>query len=142
VARDNAHAPAAPLSARGLALHARVTEALDDDLDTPAALAAVREIARSDLPPDERRWLLLDADLVLGLDLDLVWRPGATRRDLPAGARDLLDARAGARGKRDWERSDALRRDLDALGVDVVDGPDGQVATARSGGHAASRSDR
>ena len=32
----------------------------------PGALAVVREILRSDLPADERRWLVLDADAVLG----------------------------------------------------------------------------
>ena len=45
----------------------------------------------ADIPADERRWLVLDADLVLGLDLDRVWdgRRRAARRadDLPAERR-------------------------------------------------------
>ena len=39
------HAPAAPLSAAGRALHDRFVAAIDDDLDLPTALAVVREIA-------------------------------------------------------------------------------------------------
>jgi hypothetical protein len=38
--------------------------AIDNDLDLPAALAIVREILRADLAADERRWLVLDTDLV------------------------------------------------------------------------------
>jgi len=36
-------------------------------------LAVVREALRSVLPADEKRWLVLDADAVLGLDLHRVW---------------------------------------------------------------------
>jgi len=139
--RDRANDPAAPLSERGRALHDRFSAALDDDLDLPIALATVREIARSSLPEDERRWLLLDADLVLGLDLHRVWED-AHVDDLPAGAAELIEARASARATRDWARSDALRGELSNLGVEVVDSPDGQVATARSAGPGVPRSGR
>jgi cysteinyl-tRNA synthetase len=132
----------APLTVEGRALHERFAAALDDDLDLPVALAVVREIARAPLPDDERRWLLLDADLVLGLDLDRVWEAAAATDDLPAGAAELIEARAGARAARDWARSDELRDALAALGVDVVDGPGGQVVSAASGGRADSRSGR
>ncbi len=90
----------------------------------------MREIARSALPPDERRWLVLDADLVLGLDLDRVWdeRPSG---DLPVGADTLLAQRADARGRREWATADRLRDELSELGVDVVDSPEGQVPSRR-----------
>jgi cysteinyl-tRNA synthetase len=69
---DRAHAPNASLSAEGRALHDRFVDAIDDDLDLPTALAVVREAVRAPIPDDERRWLALDADFVLGLDLDRV----------------------------------------------------------------------
>src|SRR5690606_29495226 len=72
---DRAHGTVPPLSAAGRALHERFVAALDDDLDLPTALAVVRETVRAALPADERRWLVLDADFVLGLDLDRVWEP-------------------------------------------------------------------
>ncbi len=142
--RDRAHEPAAPLSPPGRALQDRFAAALDDDLDLPAALAAVREMARTDLPAEERRWLLLDADFVLGLDLDRVWDTAATQSNgrLPAGADRLLADRADARRGRDWARSDGLRDELAAIGVEVVDGPDGQVASVQPGGPSATRTGR
>ncbi|HEX6130564.1 MAG TPA: hypothetical protein VF044_02480, partial [Actinomycetota bacterium] len=114
----------------------------DNDLDLPTALAAAREMSRAPLAPDERRWLLLDADLVLGLDLDRVWdaMPGAAA--LPTGAAELIDERADARAAHDWGRSDELRQALAELGVDVVDAPEGQVVSERSGDRGGSRSGR
>ena len=116
----------APLSPAGRALHERFVAAIDDDLDLPTALAVVRETLRADLPADERRWLVLDADLVLGLDLDLAW--ASVHDDLPAGAAALLAARVEAREARDWARADALRDELAAMGVEVTDGPAGTTA--------------
>jgi len=133
VLSDRAHAPAAPLSATGGALHDRFVAAIDDDLDLPTALAVVREILRSDLAVDERRWLVLDADYVLGLDL----RPAPIAADVDAGSElpdeiaALARKRIVARTARDYARSDALRAELNALGYDVVDGPDGQAIRRR-----------
>ena len=127
---DRADDPAAPLSPAGRALHDRFVAAIDDDLDLPTALAVVREALRSDLPADERRWVALDADLVLGLDLDLAAAGAATpsqgpERDLSARAADLLHRRDAARAARDWATADALRAELAAEGIEVVDGPGG-----------------
>ena len=125
---DRAHAPSAPLSPEGRALHDRFTAALDDDLDTSSAVAIARETLRAPLSEDERRWLLLDFDYVLGLDLDRVWAMGTAADDTPAEVRELVEARAIARNARDFARADALRDELAALGWDVVDGPDGSQA--------------
>jgi cysteinyl-tRNA synthetase len=118
-----------PLSPAGRALHERFVAAIDDDLDLPTALAVIRETLRADLPADERRWLVLDADLVLGLDLDLAW--ASVDDELPAGAAALLAARTAAREARDWARADALRDELAAMGVELTDGPGGTTARRR-----------
>ena len=128
---DRAHAPAAPLSDEGRAFHDRFVAALDDDLDLPAALVAVREMLRSDLPADERRWLALDADAVLGLDLHTVWdRPAAP--DVPDEITLLLRDRETARAAKDYARADALRKEIAAAGYDVVDSKDGSTVRPRS----------
>jgi cysteinyl-tRNA synthetase len=104
--------------------------AISEDLAMPAALAVAHEVARAgDLTPMQRRALLLDFDRVLGLSLDapIETAPG----ELPAGADELLQRRAEARAARDFATSDALRDELAAMGVEVRDTPDGQVATAR-----------
>jgi len=125
---DRAHAPAAPLSPTGRELHERLVAAIDDDLDLPAALAVVRETLRADLDADERRWLILDADFVLGLDLD---RPAPADTSLSPEASALLDARARARRGRDFATSDDLRARLAELGFEVTDGPAGQTVRPR-----------
>ena len=130
--RDRADAPSAPLSPAGRAWHDRFVAAVDEDLDLPTALAIVREMLRAELPADERRWLVLDADLVLGLDLDRVWDKAAATSDgtgpgdqLSPAAVALLEEREAARSRRDWSRADALRAELAAMGVEVTDGPTG-----------------
>jgi cysteinyl-tRNA synthetase len=134
VLADRASAPAAPLSTAGRALHDSFVAAIDDDLDTPAALRIARETLRAAIPADERRWLVLDMDFVLGLDLDRsvpngrgrAGRTGGTiAPQLPAGAEELLLARTAARADHDFSAADRLRDELRALGVEPIDRADG-----------------
>ena len=128
---DRAHAPVAPLSDAGRAFHDRFVAALDDDLDLPTALVTVREIVRSDLPADERRWLVLDADAVLGLDLHTVWY-SAGSADVPEQVTALLRERDAARAAKDFSQADALRAEIAAAGYDVIDGKEGSILRRRS----------
>jgi cysteinyl-tRNA synthetase len=135
--RDRAAQPRAPLSPTGRAFHDRFVAAIDDDLDTPGALRVLRQTLRSSLPPDERRWLALEMDLVLGLDLDrgIAGRDEAgtaatpvesNRGKLSSAVRALIDQRTVARSARDFATADRLRLELRELGVEVVDDADGR----------------
>ena len=106
-------------------------DALDDDLNVSAALAAlfdlVRDLnrridARSLSTADARRALdvLAALDDVLGIGPDAA--DGALAPELQA----LLDERAAAREGRDWAASDRLRDELAAAGILVEDSRDGQ----------------
>jgi cysteinyl-tRNA synthetase len=109
---------------------ARFAEAISDDLAMPKAIAVAHSVAAADnLAPAARRALLLDFDRVLGLDLEAPAEPGP--QDLPEGAAELLERRAAARAAGDYASSDALRTELAAMGVDVRDTPEGQVAATR-----------
>ncbi len=127
---DRADDAVAPLSAAGRALHDRFVAAVDDDLDLPVALATVRDVLRSDVPDDEKRWLVLDADMILGLDLHRAWENAAAtdRADLPAGAETLLSGRVAARAAGDYASADALRARLLALGIEPIDRAGGEPA--------------
>ncbi|HEV2005101.1 MAG TPA: hypothetical protein VGQ85_00675, partial [Candidatus Limnocylindrales bacterium] len=124
---DRAEAPGAPLSAAGRSLHDTFVAAIDDDLELPTALRMARSVLTTDVYVDERRWLLLDMDFVLGLDLDRVWegRPADAASRLPAGAKPLLAARALARAAKNWVEADRLRAALRDLGVEPIDRVDG-----------------
>jgi cysteinyl-tRNA synthetase len=109
-----------------------VAEALDDDLDTPAALRVLRRLEKdSSVTPGTKFETFLRADQVLALDLpaDIGRQPAAMA--LPPGAAELLARRDAARGARDWATSDQLRDELAAAGVLVTDTTGGQSWTVR-----------
>jgi cysteinyl-tRNA synthetase len=135
--RDRTVLPDLPFSEAGIELHGRFLAAVDDDLDMPTALATVRQIVRAGLDPDEARWLVLDADHVLGLDLHRAVPSGASD-DVPDWVRSQLDRRSGHRQAGDFAAADAIRDDLAAAGWHVEDRSDG-TSTARSGGPAGER---
>jgi cysteinyl-tRNA synthetase len=133
VISDRAHALDAPLSPAGRDLHDRFVGALDEDLDTSTAVAVARETLRGPVPDDEKRWLLLDFDFVLGLDLDRVWDAAPADDEIPVAIQARLDARTAARAARDYATSDAIRDELAAEGWDVIDGPDGSTVKPKVG---------
>ena len=125
--RDWAESPSKPMCAD---YESRFRDALDDDLDTPAALQVVRDVERDATIPDGSKFEMYAwFDTVLGLDLARdVGKPKAA---LPDGARALLDDREAARARKEWAESDRLRDELAGLGVDVRDGAAGQEWSIR-----------
>ena len=113
---------------------AAFAEAMDDDLNTPQAIAAlfdaVREVhARGDDASPE--WSRGAADVVATLLQGVLGVPATAlpdggRRDLLDGVVDmLLEQRRHARAARDFATADAIRNRLEDLGVTVEDGVDG-----------------
>ncbi len=102
-----------------------VRSAFADDLDTPAAILAVRDLERDPSVADGAKFeTFAELDRLLGLDL--ARDVGRAPRTVPADVQDLIDARAAARAAKDWAESDRLRDAIAALGVTVLDTPDGQ----------------
>jgi cysteinyl-tRNA synthetase len=106
----------------------RLDQAMADDLGTPRALPVLDELlADKRIAPPDRLAALADFDAVLGLDLvslrreDLRVRP-ATAAMSEADVDDRLAARREARAAKDFARSDAIRDELAAAGVEVMDG--------------------
>ncbi len=106
-------------------------EALDNDLNTPKALgrlfALVRHVNRlmaaGELDDAQRRQVLdfmRQADRVLEVIDFQPERPDAE----VAG---LVEARNEARRAKDFQKADAIRRQLESLGVHVTDTPSGTV---------------
>lgn len=95
---------------------------INDDLNTPRALALTWELTRADLPPATKKATLLQFDRVFGLDL-AHWQPTAAA--VPDEITHLAQQRQEARAAKDWATADALRDRIAAAGYEVEDTPDG-----------------
>ena len=104
-----------------ISIDTEMESAFNNDLDTPKVILRLREIEKSDL--ENKRELFLYADQVLGLDLD---RPIAVRI-LTNQMQTLLDERVKARSEKRWADSDQLRVQLENLGLQIKDSPEGQM---------------
>jgi cysteinyl-tRNA synthetase len=115
---------------------------MDDDFNTPEAIAVLFEIAREinrrrDSDPEKSASLagcLAALGNILGLlqaDPESYFRESAAVQDAAtpvlteAGIEDLLARRITAREAKDWAEADRIRDELDAAGVVIEDGPAG-----------------
>ncbi len=101
---------------------------MDDDMDTPGALAGIFELASAansaaDTGDEEGARHLAHTAAVLAAALGLAVRGGAAEVD--EAAAQLVAARDEARQAKDFARADALRDELVALGWTVEDTPSG-----------------
>ncbi len=98
-----------------------IKEAFNTDLDTSRVILRLREIEKDDTV--NKASVFRYADQVLGLDLD---RP-IEARVLTDQMKVLLNKRATARNEKRWADSDQLRLELENLGLEIKDTPEGQV---------------
>lgn len=113
----------------------RALEAMLDDLNTPAAKAAALEGTKRILHANldaaaarsARRWLDRINDLLGVVYPDRAAAPavGAGDDALAARVEALIEERRQARADKDYARADAIRDELDAMGVEVMDASDG-----------------
>jgi cysteinyl-tRNA synthetase len=123
-------APAAePASDAAKALDARFREAIADDLDLPRAIVAVNEVVSTGEVPDGEKYALLASwDAVLGLDLEREARSGW---EPSPEVREAIAERDAARAAKDFETSDRIRDELQEMGLEVMDSPEGTSVRPR-----------
>jgi cysteinyl-tRNA synthetase len=102
-------------------LDSEIELAFNTDLDTARAIIRLREIEKSS--HGNKAAVFRYADRVLGLDLE---RP-AVERVLSPAMQKLLDERSAARAEKRWADSDRLRLELENLGLEIKDTPEGQT---------------
>ncbi len=107
-------------------------DALHDDLNTPRAfaelfgLATALETAAPEARGLAKGELLASAQLMGFLSADPEqWFQGGANDALKDKVEALIAERIEARGAKDWAKADAIRAEIDALGVVVMDGPTG-----------------
>jgi cysteinyl-tRNA synthetase len=109
---------------------ARFREAIANDLDMPTAVRVVNDLDRStEIAPGEKRALASAWDRVLGLDLE---REAEAGWEPDEEVRRLVADRDAARTAKDYASSDRLREQLQAMGLEVMDTPDGTKVRPRS----------
>ena len=105
----------------------QVDEALSNDLNTPRVLDIAFSISEAKGYASDRLEAIYECDKVLGLNLATLSRDDLRIRPITATMTEpeieaALAARKEARAAKDFARSDALREELAAQGVEVMDG--------------------
>ena len=111
----------------------RFLTAINDDLDTPKAIALMWEIIKDDsLARGDKVATLKEMDTVLALglsDSEAVAHKSLgviEKADIPSDVRELMQAREEARKQKDWNEADRIREEINMKGFsleDTVDGP-------------------
>jgi len=114
--------PADELSGTALDYDRRFRDAVGDDLDMPAAVVVVNEMASSAIGKGQKYALLVSWDAVLGLDIERdvreAWEPDEE-------VSRMVAERDSARAAKDYATSDAIRERLTAMGLEVMDTSEG-----------------
>lgn len=96
------------------------TDAINNDLNMPQALAVVWELLKSDLKESTKLATLLDFDEVLGLNFK-----DHIGVEVPKKVQDLAKTRMQYRNAGIWDKADAVRREIALLGFIVEDTSEG-----------------
>ena len=107
------------------------TAAVNDDLNTPKAFAALFELVRQTNASGTCSKAVLDVFRKMDTVLGVIFFGKAAKAEVPAEVQSLLDARAAARAAKNWAESDRLRDAIAAAGWTVKDSKDGQTVTKK-----------
>ncbi len=103
------------------------SDALNNDLRTPEALAVMWVMLKdSNVPDGEKLSLLYSFDRVLGLRLDEI-ALSSSCNDLSDEEKRLLEERTEAKKNKNWARADEIRHILEERGFLVKDTPSGPI---------------
>ena len=114
----------------------KFVQRINDDLDTPGAIAVMWDMVKDkSLSPQDLIAGLIDMDEVLGLHLAtpdasalklarLEIKEEVALDDLTIGVRTLITEREEARANKSWDKSDELRREIEAAGYTLEDARD------------------
>ena len=107
----------------------KFTAHVNDDLNTPRAVALAWELVKSGLPDSTKKATLLHFDKVFGLRL-AEWQPAED--SVPDEIAALAQQRQQARAEKRWGDADALRDQIIAAGYEIEDTPQGPRVKTRN----------
>ena len=96
-------------------------EYIEDDLDTPRALALLWDVIKDEnLSLADKKATILDFDKVLGLGFE-----NLKEEEIPEEIIKLAEKREEVRKNKDFKKSDELRDKINSLGYEIKDSSDG-----------------
>ena len=98
---------------------------MENDLNTPEAVAVLWEVTKSNIPGPDKFDLIRDFDTVLGLDIVNGAAQEKKTEEVPENVRELLLFRKNARDEKKWQDADQLREKIKRFGFEVLDQSDG-----------------
>jgi len=99
----------------------KFTEYLDNDLDSPKALALLWDLVKDkDIIDKDKKATILDFDKVFGFGLDKL-----QEEETPNEILHLSEEREIARKNKNWKKSDELRDQINSLGYEIKDTENG-----------------
>jgi cysteinyl-tRNA synthetase len=99
--------------------------AINDDLNIPKALGTAWNVIKSHKKSKDLFDLLVQMDLILGLDIAKVQPKVQNEDELTPQIEGLISERQQARKDKNWKRSDEIRDELKAMGIVLEDTPEG-----------------
>jgi len=108
------------------------TEAINDDLNMPKALAILWEVVRSGKSNSEKLATVLKFDEVLGLSLDNSKLLVRKQEKVPPEVQKMLDEREALRKEKKFTEADKIREKILAMGYKVEDPPVGPLRSEAS----------
>ena len=107
---------------------------INDDLNMPAAMSVVWEVARNSKKSNKYAYLLLEFDKVLGLDLVNAEEhiSKMEEEEIPEEIKQLIEERKEARDNKDWEKSDKIRDIIIQKGYSIKDTKEGIIVKRNS----------
>lgn len=110
----------------------RFMEAINNDLDTPKAIAIIWDLIKDDsVTTGEKKITIQECDAVLGVGLSLPNDKGLKKlghiseNEIPEEVKDLMFEREAARVAHNWSEADRLRDKIDMLGYTMEDSNEG-----------------
>jgi cysteinyl-tRNA synthetase len=100
----------------------KFAEAINNDLETPQAIAIIWDLLKSENESSDKLATLFEFDKVLGLKIEETWE---SAHDIPESVRALVDEREKARAEKNFEQSDNLRKEIESKGYILEDTLDG-----------------
>lgn len=99
----------------------RFLDALNEDLNTPKALAVVWELVKAEIPAEKKIASLRKMDEVLGLELFKTQDIRRKTQEIPDEILKLVKEREDLRKKGEYEKADELRERITTMGFAVKD---------------------